>query len=64
MGFQQKINAFDFVIGLSYSSSLMFFVHQLSSERGAGLGIEASCSGIIEQTKKYKKHRLLQIKRS
>ena len=42
----------------------MFFMHQLSSERGTGLGIEANCSGIIEQTKKYKKHRLLQIKRS
>ena len=25
MGFQQKINAFDFVIELSYSSSLMLF---------------------------------------
>ena len=47
--------AFDFVIELSYSSSLMFFMHQLLSEQGAGLDIEANRSGIIEQTKKYKK---------
>ena len=42
----------------------MFFMHHLSSERGAGLDIEEDGSGIIEQTKKYKKHRLLLIKRS